>query len=522
MKRFINERITIIASSLGILLNLFLIPIQSRIWNGRQDCAISNFLTNFLAKDALLDEPVKSTLNMPQEYFKYGHYFVLVYFSLLIAIWTSSFIRQQWLKNSAILITSIALSTNVLIYWASEYLTIYAREIFFNYIEVPAIAILLILFTVIAYKLKEQYHSKWKKYVYLLPVSLTLLWTIVFQYIPHAPVLALLICILILSLNNQQIPKIDAKHNWYAIIVRITAIILIVISFGISIAIKYQPTTIIGENQEMKIEAFSKDSGIELYVFNTGFNRMTKALSPTYKKWRPCPIYLIKHPKFGYVLFDSGISEKVALEGQNGLGFPMPFLFESKSKLEMLAFNQIKKLGIKPEDIKYLAISHLHDDHIGTVYAFKNATLILNGKAKPKEGSLPGFTPASSFKESNSSLGKAYDLFGDKTIQLIEKPGHTDSDLMLLVTLNQGPVLLSGDAVVHNDWLKSNDVERLPTQPENAAQNRNNIRTLETKMPELIVFPGHDMPIILKNRTDIHIINPDFFKASNLNIKQQN
>ncbi|WP_316634552.1 hypothetical protein, partial [uncultured Flavobacterium sp.] len=126
---------------------------------------------------------------------------------------------------------------------------------------------------------------------------------------------------------------------------------------------------------------------------------------------------------------------------------------------------------------------------------------------------------ASSFKKSNSSLGKSYDLFGDKTIQLIEKPGHTDSDLMLLVTLNQGPVLLSGDAVVHNDWLKSNDVERLPTQPDKAAQNRNNIRHLETKMPELIVFPGHDMPSIPKNRTDIHIINPDFFKTGNLNIK---
>ncbi|SNR38246.1 MBL fold metallo-hydrolase [Flavobacterium sp. ov086] len=519
MKRLISERITIIASALGILLNLFLIPIQSRIWNGSQDCAISNFLTTFLAKDALLDEPVKSTLNMPQEYFKYGHYFVLVYFSLLIAIWTSSFIRQQWLKNSALLITSIALSANVLIYWASEYLTIYAREIFFIYIEVPAITILLLLFTIIAYKSKEQDHSKWKKYVYLLPVLLSLLWTILFQYIPHAPILALLICILILSLNNQQMPKIDTKLNWYAIIIRIAAIILIVISFGISIGIKYQPTTIIGENQEIKIEAFSKNSGIELYVFNTGFNRMAKALSPTYKKWRPCPIYLIKHPKFGYVLFDSGISEKVALEGQNGLGFPMSFLFESKSKLEMLAFNQIKQLGIKPEDIKYLAISHLHDDHIGTVDAFKNAVLIMNSKANTKEGSLTRFTAASSFKESNSSLGKSYDLFGDKTIQLIEKPGHTDSDLMLLVTLNQGPVLLSGDAVVHDDWLKSNDVERLPTQPAKAAQNRNNIRNLETKMPEFIVFPGHDMPNIPKNRTDIHIINPEFFKTRNLNIK---
>jgi len=525
MKRLIKliksskETLPIIASVLGILLNLFLLPVQSRIWNGSEGPGISNFLTSFLAKDALLKEPVKLTLNMPEQYFKYGHYFVLVYFSLLTAIWSSRFIRWQWLKNCALIITSVALSANILIYWVSEYLTIYARKIFFDYIEVPAIAILLILFTIIAFKSKDYSDSIWKKYLYLLPVLFAVLITILFQYIPHAPVLSLLICVLILSINNEQIEKTHDKPKWYSILVKVVAIILIVISFGISFAIKYRPSSITSENQKIKPYNFAKNSGIELYVFNTGFNRMTKALSPTYKKWRPCPVYLIKHPKFGYVLFDTGISEKVAIEGQSGLGFPMSFLFESKSKPEMLAFNQIKKIGIDPEEIKYVAISHLHDDHIGTIDAFKNAQLIMNSRSEPQQANFPKFTNASSFKKSNSPLGKSYDLFGDKTIQLIEKQGHTDSDLILLVTLNEGLILLSGDAVVHYDWLKSNDVERLPTQPAKAAKNRNDIRNLELKMPDLIVFAGHDMPAIPKFRKDIVIVNPLFFKTDYLNIR---
>ncbi|MDA6071297.1 MBL fold metallo-hydrolase [Flavobacterium sp. AC] len=493
------DRIAIAASAIGILLYLFLIP----IWNNQ-----GSEIAKFMAEDAVPDQPVK-----------YGHYFVIIYFSLLIAIWSSRFVRQQFFKNGAILFIAIALSGNVLIYWTSEYLTIYARKIFFDYIEVPAIVILLLFFTLMVYKSKEQSSSNFKKYFYLVPIPLTLFFIILCQDIPLAAVITLLICILILSSNNQQTEKTDSKTKWYSITVKIIAIVLILISFAISFAIKYRPTNIVGENPEIQNEDFAKNSGIELYVFNTGFNRMAKALSPTYKKWRPCPIYLIKHPKFGYILFDSGISEKVALEGQSGLGFPMSFLFESKSKPEMLSFNQLKRFGVNPDEIKYLAISHLHDDHIGTVDAFKNAQLIMNGESKPKEGSLPEFKAASAFKESASVVGKSYDLFGDGTLQLIEKPGHTDSDLMILVNLDKGPVLLTGDAVVHADWLQSTDVERLPTQPEKAAQNRNNIRNLELKSPELIVFPGHDMPVIQKNRTDIFLVNPLFFTTAYLNIK---
>lgn len=511
MKRLLHflknskDKIAIVASALGILFYLFLLFIQSKIWNETPISPLSDFLNKDTSSNGSL---------------QYGHYLILLYFCLLIAIWSNHFIRQQWLKNTAIIIASIVLSANVLIYWVGENLTGYAQTIFFDYIEIPSLVILLLLFTIVAYRSREQNDSNWMKYNYLAPLLLTVILTALFENISLAAITSLLICVLILSWNNQETEKINSKSKWYSTAIKGIAIVLIGFSFLMYFLITYKPTNVTGENTAIKKLDSIKDSGLELYIFNTGFNRMAKALSPTYQKWRPCPVYLIKHPKFGYVLFDSGISKKVAVEGQIGLGFPMSFLFESKSRVEMLSFNQIKKMGINPDNIKYLAISHLHDDHIGAVDAFKNAQLILNSESKPPVGSLPEFKAAAAFKESNSPLGKTYDLFGDKTVQLIEKPGHTDSDLMLLVALDQGTVLLTGDAVVHYDWLKSNDVERLPTQPEKAAQNRNNIRNLMTKMPELLVFPGHDMPIIPKSRKDIFIVNSSFFNVGYLNIKQ--
>ena len=79
--------------------------------------------------------------------------------------------------------------------------------------------------------------------------------------------------------------------------------------------------------------------------------------------------------------------------------------------------------------------------------------------------------------------------------------------------------LLSESVSIPSIFLKSNDVERLPTQPAKAAKNRNDIRNLELKMPDLIVFAGHDMPAIPKFRKDIVIVNPLFFKTDYLNIR---
>ena len=86
---------------------------------------------------------------------------------------------------------------------------------------------------------------------------------------------------------------------------------------------------------------------------------------------------------------------------------------------------------------------------------------------------------------------------------LVDAEGHTDGDLAAIVQLPGGPVLLAGDAVVHFDWLHSDDVQKVAHHKEKAALFRNQVRALQKAEPAVIIIPGHDLASVPANRPDI-------------------
>jgi len=112
------------------------------------------------------------------------------------------------------------------------------------------------------------------------------------------------------------------------------------------------------------------------------------------------------------------------------------------------------QLNLKPEQIKYVGISHYHGDHIGQVASLPKSTLLI-GKGdwdvltSPKP--LPGANPEP-FANWIKGEGKVEpvqldkDVFGDGTVLMLNTPGHTPGHHSLLVKLPQtGNVLLTGD-----------------------------------------------------------------------------
>ena len=62
-----------------------------------------------------------------------------------------------------------------------------------------------------------------------------------------------------------------------------------------------------------------------------------------------------------------------------------------KGRMVMVGFGSIgqgvlplifRHIDIKPEQIKYIGISHYHGDHIGQVNSFPNSTLLIDATAK--------------------------------------------------------------------------------------------------------------------------------------------
>lgn len=232
---------------------------------------------------------------------------------------------------------------------------------------------------------------------------------------------------------------------------------------------------------------------LKIHVFNTGFNQMSPLLARTPTPWRPVPAFVIEHPKFGLIVFDAGLSAEVEERGESALPVPMRWLIKSRGRPEWALNLQMQNAGLDPAKVSKVILSHSHEDHTGTVGAFENAQIVKEFAAQ---------------KTTHYFLGDAWDLLGDQSILIFKGGGHTKEDLMALVQLEKSVVLLTGDAVVHFSWLNSDDVERIPVNPERSAEVRNRIRWIIKTQPEIVVIPGHDMSQIPSNRSDILIHNP--------------
>jgi N-acyl homoserine lactone hydrolase len=109
--------------------------------------------------------------------------------------------------------------------------------------------------------------------------------------------------------------------------------------------------------------------------------------------------------------------------------------------------DQLQQLGIKPEDVDILGISHMHGDHLGQAAQFTNARLVIGKRdfemiAGKPEDTLKGWRMEG--KQVTLASGDI-DIFGDGSVVALHLPGHTPDHLALLVRLKSGPVLLTGD-----------------------------------------------------------------------------
>jgi N-acyl homoserine lactone hydrolase len=196
-------------------------------------------------------------------------------------------------------------------------------------------------------------------------------------------------------------------------------------------------------------QAQSGKPGVEkLYVLNCG-----EGVAGDISRWSPgvnegksmdfvdnC--YLIKHSQ-GWFLWDTGITDAVAAM-PNGLAPADPKAVTWHRPKTLAA--QLDQLGVKPSDIKAMAISHTHPDHIGNVEMFPGAMLYVQ-KAEyewPGANNTPRFKPEHPVTE----LEGDRDIFGDGSLTILSTPGHTPGHQSLLVRLpHTGAVILTGDAV---------------------------------------------------------------------------
>lgn len=260
-------------------------------------------------------------------------------------------------------------------------------------------------------------------------------------------------------------------------------------------------------------------AGLRLYVFNTGANRMSSLLVGAQRPWRPVPAMAIVHPTEGLVVFDTGLSDAVARDGEAAMPIPMRWLFESRGRPDGVLDAQMRVAGLDPTAVRWVIVSHLHDDHIGRLDAFPAATFI-GGPGTAVQAVRFGLQArwreigVNDAARPMPPFDATLDLFRDGSVVLIRGGGHTAEDLMALVNLPEGPVLLAGDAVVHRDWMDGDDVQRIPVDPARAAAVRNQIRAAVATIPRFSIVFGHDLREVPPGRTDLTRVAPERFDVA--------
>lgn len=166
--------------------------------------------------------------------------------------------------------------------------------------------------------------------------------------------------------------------------------------------------------------------------------------------------YLIKHGS-DYMIWDSGYPVGSAPSAPR------------TSLVELLG-----QLKLRPDQIKYLGISHYHLDHIGQASSFAKSTLLI-GKGDWDEVSAiepsrdvdpttvaarrASFAPWISGGGKIEALTGDKDVFNDGTVVMLSTPGHTPGHHSLLVRLKRmGNVLLTGDLAHIRENYESNGV----------------------------------------------------------------
>jgi glyoxylase-like metal-dependent hydrolase (beta-lactamase superfamily II) len=246
--------------------------------------------------------------------------------------------------------------------------------------------------------------------------------------------------------------------------------------------------------------------GIErLYILNCG-----EGVADDISRWSPgvnvgrsmdfvngC--YLIKHSQ-GWLLWDTGVPDSIAGRLESVRFTPRAADWRMPKTLA----SQLEQLGVKPSEIKYVALSHSHDDHIGNLEMFPQSMLLVQ-KAEyewPLQGK-PRFKPELPV----TKIEGDHDIFGDGSVTLIATPGHTRGHQSLLVKLPKtGALLLSGDAVhFKENW----DNRRVPVQNTNKEQTIASMQRMADIMAKenAQLWFAHD-----KAQRDGQKLSPDFYE----------
>jgi len=172
--------------------------------------------------------------------------------------------------------------------------------------------------------------------------------------------------------------------------------------------------------------------------------------------WLPVKAFLIEHPR-GCILVDTGWDSAVRNHPVRTLTFPMWFASKPRLPAGAAVDEQLAALGLSPEKLSYVLLTHMDIDHDSGLRLVRNAGQILvspeewaalhSGQVRyakrPWRGVPLDLMPLTD--DPAAPFGRSWDVFSDGSILVYLTPGHTQGSVSIQVSGENGFALIVGD-----------------------------------------------------------------------------
>lgn len=158
--------------------------------------------------------------------------------------------------------------------------------------------------------------------------------------------------------------------------------------------------------------------------------------------------------------------------------------------------SQLKKMGINPEDVTKIILTHLHFDHFSdTAHAFKNANVFVQKKEldcviSPRHPWFAEFVDLETIREFHRQ-SRFILVEGDvnicKGISVILTGGHTPGHQSVVVDTNDGKVILLGDISITYENIEKDIPVGFNSSLQECFDSMKKLRNMNLKY-----YPGHD------------------------------